>query len=86
MKVMVSKDGTIYGKMWPEGDQEPDEWSTEAALASHMDEDGVGLTSYSCITYFDDIIVAAAEDSLVMAVSPRKKLTVTWGVLKSNAE
>lgn len=83
MKVMVSKDGTIYGRMWPEGDDEPDDWNTQVTLTTHMDEDGVGLMSYNCITYFDDVIVATAEDLLTMAVSPGEKLTVTWGDVKS---
>jgi len=83
MKVMVSKDGTIYGKMWPEGDDEPEDWNTQETLTSHLDEDGVGFMSYNCITYFDDIIVATAEDLLVMAVSPGEKLTLTWGAVKT---
>ena len=87
MKVMVSKaDGTIYGKMWPEGDDEPEDWNTQATLSTHLDEDGVGLMSYNCVTYFDDVIVASAEDLLVMMVSPKGKLAVVWGAVKSDAK
>ena len=83
IKIMVSKDGMMYGKMWLEEDEEPDEWLTQADLASHLDQDGVGLVSYHCITYFDDVIVATSEESLTpMAVYPKSKLTATWGELK----
>ena len=83
MKVMVSKDGTMCCRMWPVGDDEPTDWNTEVTMTTHLDEDGVGLMSYNCITYFDDVIVAATEDSLVMTVSPQEKLTTVWGAVKS---
>ena len=86
MEVMVSKDAIMYGKMWPVEDNEPEDWNTQETLASHLDEDGVGLMSYNCISYFDDVIVAPAEDSLVMMVSPEEKLAVTWGAMKSTAK
>ncbi len=82
-KIMVSKDGTMYGKMWPEGDDESKGWLTQGSLTSHLDEDGVGLMSYHCITYFDDVIVASTEDSLgPMAVSPGDKIATLWGNVK----
>ncbi|MBM3210803.1 hypothetical protein FJZ33_01185 [Candidatus Poribacteria bacterium] len=82
MKIMVSKD-TIYGKMWLDKDKEPDKWLTQAKMTTHLEEDGVGLISYHCITYFDDVIVATDEKSLVaMAVSSGNKLAVAWGSIK----
>ena len=84
MKIMVSKDKTMYGKMWPEGGDEPSKWLTQETLTSRLDEDGVGLMSYHCITYFDDVIVASSEESLVpKAVSPKGKLAVSWCKIKS---
>jgi hypothetical protein len=47
MKIMVSNEGTLYGKMWKENEDEPAEWTTQEALASHLDEDGVGLGVYA---------------------------------------
>lgn len=83
IKIMVEKGGTFYGKMWAEGDKEPDKWMTQENLASHLDEDGVGFVSYHCITYFDDVVVATSEGSLVpMMVSPEEKLAVCWGKVK----
>lgn len=83
-KIMVSKDKTMYGKMWPEGENEPSKWLTQEKLTSHFDEDGVGLMSYHCITYFDDVIVASSEESLVpKAVSSKSKLAISWGKIKS---
>ena len=84
IKIMVSKDGNIYGKMWAEGDKEPNKWLTESKLTSHLDEDGVGFISYHDITYFDDVIVATSEETLLpMAVSPDNKLAICWGKVKS---
>ena len=80
---MVEKGGTMYGKMWAEGDKEPSKWMTQEKLTSHLDEDGVGFVSYHCITYFDDVVVATSEDSLVpMMVSSEGKLAVRWGEVK----
>jgi len=87
MKIMVSKDETMYGKMWLEGDAEPKEWLTQEKLTSHLDEDGVGLISYHCITYFDDVIVATSEEALTpIMVSRKEKLTISWGKLKSSGK
>jgi len=83
MKIMVSKD-TMYGKMWPEGENEPSKWLTQETLTSHLDEDGIGLMSYHCTTYFDDVIVASDEKSLVpKAMSQKGKLAISWCKIKS---
>jgi len=86
IKIMVSKDGVMSGKMWLVDDDEPEDWNTQETLATHLDEDGVGLMSYNCISYFDDVIVAPAEDLLAMAVLPGEKLAITWGMVKSVAK
>lgn len=86
IKIMVSKDGVMSGKMWLVDDDEPEDWNTQETLGTHLDEDGVGLMSYNCISYFDDVIVASSEDSLAMAVSPKEKLAITWGMVKSVAK
>jgi len=85
IKTMVSGDGTMSGKMWLEGDDEPGDWNTEETLTSHLEEDGVGLGSYNCISYFDDVIVAASEASLVSPVAPEEKLTSYRGAVKTGA-
>lgn len=84
MKIMVSsKDETLYVKMWAEGETEPEDWLTNEVLTSHLDEDGVGVMSYNTITYFDDVIVATSEESLVTAsVDMTGKLSMTWGKIK----
>ena len=84
MKIMIAKDDTMYGKMWPEGEDEPAKWLTQEKLTSHLDEDGVGLMSYQCVTYFDDVVVASDEQSLTpKSVLPKGKLAVSWGQIKS---
>ena len=84
VKIMVSsKDETLYGKMWAEGEAEPEDWLTQEILTSRLDEDGVGLMSYNAITYFDDVIVATSEESLVTtSVDMTGKLSMTWGKIK----
>ncbi|MBM3235038.1 hypothetical protein FJZ31_01940 [Candidatus Poribacteria bacterium] len=81
MKIAVIKE-TFYGKMWAEDESEPKDWMISAKILSHLDEDGVGVMAYHTVAYFDDIIVAAGEDELVMAVSSSEKLATTWAKTK----
>jgi len=81
MKIAFISD-TLYGKMWPVGEAEPADWNTSAVLTSHLEEDGIGLSVYQHVTYYDDLIVADRENSLVMAVSPAGKLAATWAEVK----
>ncbi len=84
MKIMVSsEDETLYCKMWAVGEAEPADWLTQEILASRLDEDGVGLMSYNTITYFDDVVVAASEESLnPTSVDMTGKLSTMWGKIK----
>ena len=75
-------DETFFGKVWPDGKDEPKDWIAEVKLTSHLDEDGVGAGTDTIEVSFDDFIVAESEDSLVMAVSSKEKLPITWGKIK----
>lgn len=75
--------GELYGKIWPVDNDEPADWNTSEVITTHLEEDGVGLSVYENITYFDDLIVADSEGALTMAVSPKEKLTSTWAEVKS---
>lgn len=76
-------DGILHGKIWVVGKEEPADWITSAKLTSHLDEDGIGLSTYQETTYYDDLIVASSENSLAMAVSSREKLATTWAKIKA---
>jgi len=83
MKVMVSGDGVMSGKMWPEGGDEPMDWLTQETLATHLDEDGIGVAAYNAVIYWDDIIVSTDESSLVIAaIDASGKLPAIWGSIK----
>jgi hypothetical protein len=71
-----------YGKVWPDGKDEPKDWLTQTNITSHLDEDGVGFGVDTNEVSFDDLIVADDEDSLVMAISSKEKLPITWGKIK----
>ena len=74
---------TLYGKMWHEGEDEPGDWLTEQAVTTHLDDDGVGFVTYHDVVCFDDLIVSATEESLVMSVSPVGRLAATWAEIKT---
>lgn len=82
MKIAVIE-GIFYGKMWAWDEDEPEDWMINAEITSHLDEDGVGVVAYQTTAYFDDIIVAAGEDELVMALSSKEKLATTWAKIKA---
>ena len=73
---------TFYGKVWPDGKDEPQDWIASIKLTSHLDEDGVGAGTDTIEVSFDDFIVADSEDSLVMSVSSKDNLPITWGKIK----
>jgi len=75
-------DETFWGKVWPDGKDEPKDWIASVKLTSHLDEDGIGFGVDTNEVSFDDLIVADNEDSLVMAVSSQEKLPITWGKIK----
>ncbi len=81
MKLAVIGD-TFYGKVWPDGDDEPEDWTRQTTMTSHLDQDGVGFGTDTNEVSFDDLIVADGEDSLILAVDPKEKLSVAWGMLK----
>ena len=81
VKIAVIGD-TFYGKVWPDGDDEPEDWVSQTTLTSHLDQDGVGFGTDTNEISFDDLIVADAEDSLISAVDPGEKLSVAWGMVK----
>jgi len=76
-------DEVMYGKAWPDGEDEPKEWLTQTDVTTHLDEDGVGVGTDTNEVSFDDIIVADSEENLTLAVSPKEKLPITWGKIKS---
>jgi hypothetical protein len=83
MKIAVIEE-TFYGKMWAEDETEPKDWMINAAITSHLDEDGTGVMVYHTVAYFDDIIVADSEDSLTpLAVNKNGQLSIVWGTIKS---
>ena len=74
----------LYGKVWPDGSEEPAEWTSQTILTSHLDQDGVGFATDTNEVSFDDFIVSDSEDSLVIAVDSKAKLPVAWGRIKRN--
>lgn len=81
MKLAVI-DNIFYGKIWLDGDNEPADWTSQTTLTSHLDQDGVGFGTDTNEVSFDDLVVADSEDSLILAVDPKEKLSVTWGMVK----
>lgn len=82
-KVKVAVIGDIfYGKLWPDGQKEPADWTNKTTMTSHLDQDGVGFATDTNEVSFDDLIVGDSEDSLVLSVDPKEKLSVVWGKIK----
>jgi len=92
------KDDEYFGKIWPEGEDEPDEWLLESALnfggarppsgsvgLNGGSNQGAGLTNVS----FDDFLICDTADEctpkaieIMQAVEPEGKLSSTWGRMK----
>lgn len=81
MKLAIIDD-TFYGKVWPDGEDEPADWVSQTTLTSHLDQDGVGFGTDTNEVSFDDLIVADREESLILAVDPKENLPVAWGMVK----
>ena len=81
VKIAVIGD-ILYGKVWLDGGDEPEDWISQTQLTTHLDQDGVGFATDTNEISFDDLIVANSEDDLILAVDPKAKLSVTWGRIK----
>lgn len=73
-----------YGKVWPDGENEPEDWFTQTTITNHLEEDGVGFGVDTLEVSFDDLVVADLEQHLKdgAIVAPGGKLTTTWGNIK----
>jgi hypothetical protein len=97
MKAEISDDG-LKGKIWPEGEDEPDEWLLESALSFgglRPESGNVGLNGGSntgtgkTLVSFDDFVICESADECTVegiakakAVEATGKLLATWGQLK----
>ncbi len=97
MKVEISDDG-FKGKIWSEGEQEPDDWLLESALdfgAARPPSGNVGLNGGSnqgvglTLVSFDDFLVCDSADECtpatiaqILPVDSRGKLATLWGLLR----
>ena len=74
----------LFAKIWPDGTDEPKDWTTQVSVISHLEHDGVGLGTHNTPAFFDDFVVADNEADLdTLAVNPTEKLSITWGRIKS---
>jgi len=97
MKAEISDD-ELRGKIWPDGEDEPDEWLLESALnfgGVRGESGNVGLNGGSnqgagqTLVSFDDFVICeTAEECTVEGIAKAKaveatgKLSTTWGQLK----
>jgi len=78
-------DKVFYGKVWPDGGNEPKDWITKTTLLTHSEEDGVGFAVDTNEVSYDDFIVADNEAGLIpSAVESGDKLSTTWGKIKNS--
>jgi hypothetical protein len=95
MKAEISDDG-LKGKIWPDGEKEPDKWLLESKLdfgGPRPPSGQVGLNGGSStgapaatVVSFDNFAVCDTPNACVpdalLAVEPAGKLSTTWGALK----
>ena len=97
MKAEISDD-ELKGKIWPDGEDEPDEWLLESALnfgGLRAESGNVGLnggsnqgTGQTLVSFDDFMICETAEECTVKGIAKAKaveatgKLSTTWGQLK----
>jgi len=96
-KFLVDEDDNLLGKVWADGEAEPDDWMLEQHIgftgadrsiaggyqfaALNASGTDVGRAGENTIS-FDDVEVYDEGGPSPQAVNPQAKLTTTWGELK----